>query len=706
MQIILLGSINASTQFESVYGPLLRKKLDKQNEIVQKIIEKSEIVKNRITQTKMEIEELEVANKAENIKIEKYISQYNENILQLKNEIKSQKKKFYFKLASPERSYLFCIDRALGDKDHALIRNCNHKKANITDSNVMKILNDIEQKLSISIEEAKNKKKEINEEFQKALNSKTRLLIDSEKRVINPQIIEEEITLMRDFSAEYQEFNGFMKKYSTFLNCDEHTPTINMEEKILVEGESNARSGYLYQVPRDDQLTFQTGTCYSHVAKDMLTAILRGKDSPSFFDLANIYSKSLGRFDNIDGGDLCKILDLVKEKGYCPNQFSAFEYFKSQSIKNSSLRYSSSNISLLWNKLKELSTAITSSNYAFYKDEVIDRLNDLYSHLNHNKIKVDINNGAAAKFIPEWKWQEFYSKIEFNDNSMDFEKFKVLIKSWIVSENINVMLKFNDKITSNCTSNINERICLSFKEEVLGYLAKSLKNYLEKFTNNVDEKIVIIHPSITNEVLSFISHPAYLEQIKKFNSILPQLKISNQTELDDRDLVKIKIFLLSLEILSVSIEIFEQTGIEFHPVLMFMRPGISPTQQLLSAIAPGCENENIRRQLPNNLVCETEREPIRLINSPVINPYIKELFRFKILKNILAVDSTPVGNIVTNSGGLHINSIVGFRRNTIGAGCQYLVRDSNGANSVWINEEEVIQNNNGFKIIKPRFHRY
>ena len=108
-----------------------------------------------------------------------------------------------------------------------------------------------------------------------------------------------------------------------FLNCNAETPVINLEEEVPFPNATI--KGPFFGVPRDNQDGL--GTCYANAAKNLLVGVSKGENVASFLDLALHYKNSNGSLseDGLDAGSSCATLNSIKDKGYCPQEYSPLE---------------------------------------------------------------------------------------------------------------------------------------------------------------------------------------------------------------------------------------------------------------------------------------------------------------------------------------------------------------------------------------------
>lgn len=693
------------SKFSVTYGQYLKANFESQKKSFEELIRTNDELVLAINNTKAEIDSNNRTHQLAMDKATAYLADFSKNWEKFTSDIKIQKKKYFIKLLSPERNYINCLSNAADLHDHNAIQLCQHKISKVKDKDILALDTFYNSQLSLSQNDMELKKKNTATEYIKMNSNLHRNLFQFERQVLEDDLIKAEKDKLQKSLSELNEFTNFMDKHSSMLFCNNTTPTINMEKSVLVENGSNA-PGYLYQSPRDDQILFQTGTCYSHVTKDMLTAVLKGKNSPSFLDLANIYSKKVGRTDNLDGGDPCQILDAVYENGYCPYQFSAFEYFNAHAIKKPELARATYDVQNLWNKINLLSSLINKDNIHFYNTEVIENFDSLVQNSKEQLTNLNMFRGIPSELFPTGKQGEYFRTNNAAAKLKDLESFKYDISVWVATANTYLATNFLDKITSTCSGDYSEQECSQLTNEIYEYLIQDLKHYIQTKFKHINEDFFNFHRSIKDSVYAAIRHPHYQQQLKTIAHLLSSSSIHDTIQSANEKPENLSIYFLSLEILNISNEIDKKSGIDFRPILKFMSANSNPMQQMLSGITPACNNPKLRREIPKNLKCESSYNPTRLNKIPELQAFGHELFRYTILKNLLAKNSVPVGNVISVPEGLHIHSIVGMRFDVASNQCQYLIRDSNGARSDWTNEKDVIESSSSFKIIKPEFHEY
>lgn len=604
--------------------------------------------------------------------LDNYIKFYNTNWEQYSLAILESKKKYAFRFFSPERSYLICAFQALQSTNHHSLSLCQIKANESSDEIIRNLVNFFKERLFLSLEDAKSNRKKLISTHHSTLKSlkstHSTKSINQQMEITNPQ-------------AALEEFNSFMDKNSPLMLCNHQTPTINMEHQTLIEN-NQTQPGPLYQMARDDQLLFSTGTCYAHVAKDMLTAAFRGQQSPSFFDLANLYSKSIAREQNLDSGDICKILEITSKEGYCPAHHSLFEIYRQKVQHNPALIHHEADIKLLWEKVNFLNKQINKTTWHFYKESILPHLEDISNSSTHPLDQVQLFAGIARTII--------------NDKNES-------LLPWIAFTNIKIAQKYSSQISSTCDSKKLSHVtdCNNLANTIYDDLEHDLKLFLIK--NDLTSSTY--HNNNKNPLMAVLRHPHYQQQVKKIHELLSS-NIYIKNLFDSQNMDHLALYATGLEILKLTLQIEKKTGLSFFKnILQNISLNSSSTQQLVNTIAPACNNTKERRSIPRNLICETIANPSRSNNND-LGTFRHELFRYHVVKNLVAKQPSPIGVVMFAPNGMHIVSIVGMRYNHLSNQCQYFVRDSNGAVSQWWNEADIVKSTISLKTIKPQVHQY
>ena len=516
--------------------------------------------------------------------------------------------------------------------------------------------------------EAKVKSNE--QELNSKLSDKTKYARDVEflkKEVRRNQNI---LELSKIRKAE----ENILNKFSNIQRCDSSTPEINLEKEVPFPG-ANFKGPFV-DIPRDNQDGL--GTCYANAAKNLIVAGSGGKDVASFLDLAIVYKGEGGLAGiGLDAGHSCDVIEKASEKGFCPQKYAPSEIGEENSYieglfgdkKNTVWDQSIIN-SLVGNFLTD-KNALERHAPEIAKN-VFDRMKSIVRLIRQNP-SVRFPTPIISNRIPsDRKLQDAFQAFKTKDKTVNttlmhqeyenlYNKFQVQFSKAVLAR------KTLDEITTMYDSAMEE----FFKKYDLRAEALMWKN---------DFRI-----SVSRQLTDPEARGRLKENLNFMKKILKKEKENDSDFLDycenfGHSLLN---FAGSLKPL---IDHLVQVGGRADLLADSSGKLRSAVDIMQLAVAPACINEEARKPLSNQYLCEANREKINQLKAKAIpeNEKIKEM-RDTVLKSLVQ------GYAVGNTFERHINTIVGMRFNPQSRECEYLIRESQRGESLWQSEKRIFQ---------------
>lgn len=612
---------------------------------------------SNIAKFEAELKQLEDLNQNRN--------KYQQQVLQ---EVDKELKEVpgIIRVVSKKAAYFRCLKDSLGADKSGTFQSCMRNHPTKLSAAEKQQVEKWTSLLGLTSDEIKFKVEKIKLDL---LSQETAIKV-SEERIESalPQkerLLEDEQKLLMKF-----ENRTIAKENPQFVNCDEKTPDISLEEEVPYPGADF--KGPFVGIPRDNQ--DGVGTCYANTAKNLLVGTSQGKDVASFLDLALLYKEEEGVISSgLDGGFSCHVLKKLKDHGYCPQGLSPIETGEANPYNEGWL---GSDRVGLWGQsiVFEYLQKFLDGKEKFTKqspemsEKILAKAKDLINKIKANP-QVKIPLPVVRYPIPSfWKLKETYewnkgafpgtSFTAFQDEySQQYKKFypvyaRAVYDGKDAHEIFNLfkekMKPFLDKYKIHSGLDEWKRVYLidsasDFKDPKLKASVSASLDLLKSLTGKEDE---------TNE--EFLEHcgeseGSFLDFLGSMRPLLERLK-------DDK---------IDTDLL------FNEKG-EFK----------APTELMQLAIAPACLSQENRKKLDHKIICEDGYQTIRDIKSAKISDKEKQL---KVREIVVAnlIQGYPMGNTFER----HINTIVGMRFNKDSKRCEYKIRESQTGASTWQSED-------------------
>lgn len=476
-----------------------------------------------------------------------------------------------------------------------------------------------------------------------------------------------------------------LAEHSRFTSCNASTPEINLEKSVPFPG-ANFK-GPFFGIPRDNQDGL--GTCYANTAKNLLIGLSEGKDIASFLDLALRYKSSGSREeflkDALDAGNSCKALFAIKEKGFCPQDFSPMENGERNELTESLFHHDSlsdfdTNISAVRNFFTDANSFMKSETHR----EMLRKTRPIIDRIKANpSIRVPILLLDRKEITSGLLWETYgrgKSKASYYDfvqaYQIDFRKLRPqLIKAVLDGKNYS---------------------------EVSDMYFQAMKGTFKKFKVPLDKEFSNRYRLMLQD--SF-NDSNFRNEFKASIQLLKE--VSNQQSLSDSEFADYCATLQSEEVIKVVnmlAPLVKNLKSELNEDALFNSDGdIKEYEELLQiTIAPSCLHPENRRSIDYPVACNIGTETVKSIKSLKIPEEQKvQKFRDRVVMSL--VQGMPLGNSFQVSSNLsHINTIVGLRFNPQSNQCEYLIRESQTGTSDWESERQIFNKINNLVEVRRK----
>lgn len=525
-----------------------------------------------------------------------------------------------------------------------------------------------ENLLPLNVIEIKSRQKNFESEMQTAKEKidwakKNLTSVDTQKARLMDT---EKILKLKEFDQE------IIEKNNKYINCDEKTPEISLEEKIPYEGAEF--QGPFFDVPRDNQDGL--GTCYANTAKNLIVGASKGESVASFLDLALLYKDERSQIakDGLDGGLSCSVLKRVNEKGYCPQEFAPFE----RGEKN---LYTEGLMPMFEGGVEDEAQLVHMVKDFLQADENLKSKNSKLSKIAKDraqwiidKLKSDpsikLPYPVVRHQIPKiWMLQEdFYWNIDsslktteaafLNDYKESYDKF---------------IPKYIQAVTEGKKA---DQIFNLFRQEMNGFIQKyQLQGQLNRWKANfVDStKEDLMDPNLKKSILASKS---FYEELRGGEPT--EKKDTNECVSDYGDLFE---FVNNLKRIT---NYLHTNKIDASKLLNDQGKFKSSAELMQLIVAPSCLHSEQRKKLDFKIYCDDGYKYIRdLKNSNKDRKDKENSFRSRVAASLL--QGYPLGNTFDR----HINTIVGMRFNKEKKTCELKIRESQTGTSSWQSESAI-----------------
>jgi hypothetical protein len=472
---------------------------------------------------------------------------------------------------------------------------------------------------------------------------------------------------MKEFDLEV------IEKNEKFVNCDENSPEISLEEKVPFEGANF--QGPFYNIPRDNQDGL--GTCYANTAKNLLVGASKGESVASFLDLALLYKDEKRQIaeDGLDGGFSCTVLNIVNQKGFCPQEFAPFERGEKNLYTEGLMPVMEGSVEDEAYLIKRIQDFLKADKNLKSKNSELSKRMEEKGKWMIDKIKsnpgIKLPYPVVRNQIPEtWMLQADYNwnvnpklkttEEEFlKDYQKSYAKFLPKYTEAVIAG------KKADEIFKLFELNMSDFIQ---KYQLQGQLGSWKKNFVEFSKEDFRD------PNLKK---SIIASKAF------FDELVGSDKNENKGPVEcEEDYGELYEFINNLKMV---INILN--GDKIDPSKLVNEDGKfkSSTELMQLIVAPSCLNSSQRKKLDFNLYCDKGYDYVReLKKSGQGEEEQHKSFRSRIAASLL--QGYPLGNTFDR----HINTIVGMRFNKQTKSCELKIRESQNGTSSWQSESDIL----------------
>lgn len=470
-----------------------------------------------------------------------------------------------------------------------------------------------------------------------------------------------------------------LKKNPQYLNCDENTPTINLEEKVPFPGATF--EGPFFGIPRDNQDGI--GSCFANTAKNLLVGLSEGKEIASFLDMALQYKIDSGEVirDGLDGGMSCITLNKIAKNGYCPQKYAPIENADHNMLVEGlfnmgQYEYMATNI----NMMKNFITGVDSfkNGKGPLKEETLARAYDIVQKLKNNPDVIIPMPVARLEIPSRWKLKEFYhlNKLRIGKEEKEFltqydaeyqnKFFPKYLKGLLEGKNANQIFdiyqeSMKDFIADNGMSSMMEQARTMFiSDSNVDFKDPKFKQKLRASANFLKD-IFGLKEDDDAKLIEYCAQEGN-ENFKLLAVMEPVLRAINDKKINGDKL-------------------FDKDG-----------KLLNPEELMQLTIAPACLHPSNRVKLDFEFNCDSGYATINQIraSNKSESEKIKD-FRERVLLSLMK--GYPLGNShPTGPNSAHINTIAGIRFNKELKRCEYLIRESQNGQSEWEVEADIFKN--------------
>ena len=678
-RLILLGlfiSLNSFCQdpdpFATERANLAQKKLDNEaweKEQFRNIDEAEKSIK------KNQSELLHVADLLTNH--DKYVNQVSDEIAQSLSDLPVLKR-----IGSKKGAFYRCLMGNLKNIDKVGINSCQNAHAANFDQQEEDKIKIWSELVSLNKDDLQSREKTVKEKI--ADNQQT---IDrSNKNLVNVEYIKKQIK-DQDSSLKLKEDDlRVIKENTKFINCDEKSPDISLEEKEPFPGAPF--QGPFFGVPRDNQDGL--GTCYANAAKNMLVSASQGESVASFLDLALLFKEKTGGLSSsgLDGGGSCTVLREVNAKGHCPQTFAPLEtgeknlYAKGLMGDSPGSVWDEANMLGVVRKFFVSKENFSKGNTPFSK-QVLGQAGFIIENIK-SRPHLNLPLPIVRHQIPsEWKLREAFAWHVPKDSKINEDVF---------------VKEFNANYKKFYPLYLKGVIEAKTKDQIFDLYKESMKDFISKY--KLDDQLESWKKSFANDTEGDFSNPQLKKSIKESLEFLKLISgkkdQTNDAFFEDcgdqsSDLAD---FLANLQPL---IKTLNNKNVSTD--LLFDNQGNfkSSVDLVQLVIAPECLNKEKREKLKFVIDCQDGRDTIRSIRTSGKSVEDqKRMLREKVVASLIQ------GYSLGNTFDHHINSIVGMRYDKTSKRCEFKIRESQTGISSWQSESSIFDEIEAVTIVRRK----
>jgi hypothetical protein len=595
---------------------------------------------------------------------EKYVKQVSDEIAQSLSDLPVLKR-----VGSKKAAFYRCLKGNLKNKDKVGINSCQNEHAANFDQQEKDKIKIWSELVSLNQEDLKSNENTVKEKI-----SDNQQTIDrSNKNLVSVKYIKKQIKDQASSLKLKEDDQRVIKENTKFINCDENSPDISLEEKEPFAGATF--QGPFFGVPRDNQDGL--GTCYANAAKNMLVSASKGESVASFLDLALLYKEKSGGLSSsgLDGGGSCSVLEEVNAKGYCPQTFAPLEtgeknlYAKGLMGDSPGSVWDEANMLGVVRKFFVSKDNLSKGNTPFSK-QVLGQAGFIIENIK-SRPNLNLPLPVVRHQIPSgWKLSE-----SFNWHVKDI--FKITEDDFVDEFNANYK-KFYPLYLKGV-------IEAKTKDQIFDLYKESMKDFISKY--KLDDQLESWKKSFFSDTNSDFSDPQLKKSVEESLGFL-KLIFGKKDQTND-DFVKdcgdqaidLSSFLANLQPL-----IRDLNKKNASTDLLFDDQGNfkSPSDLIQLVIAPECLNKEKREKLKFEIDCQYGYDTIIKIRSSGKSiEDQKRMLREKVVASLIQ------GYSLGNNFDHHINSIVGMRYDKTSKRCEFKIRESQTGISSWQTESSI-----------------
>lgn len=664
--ILLSLLVNTLAHAQSV----MEKDIDEERtKLEDQLTKQAEAIKDYKKRWEDDLKKIE-AKKEELRALEHYEENFAQNRIVALSEINDSIKNVPFlqKLGS-KVSYFKCLKSSLEKNQTLNQKSCLSWHSPTLNDDDLAMVKKWENSVGLSLKDAALKREVLPKEISHLETMSTTWERNYNYAIQGEERFKQELKILENSKEDYT----VLKSHSNVANCDENTPTVNLEEEVPFPGAKF--KGAYFGVPRDNQDGL--GTCYANAAKNLLVGASGGEAVASFLDLALVYKNENGSVttSGLDGGLSCATLNAAKKTGYCPQRYAPLEggevNIAAESLFNvDKWTYLATNVDFIRKFLGELDLFEQSSSLS--KEEILARAKTISEKIKNNP-DVTLPVPIARFEIPErWKLEEGLHLSAPKTKSVA-EHLKEYDEAYAV---------FFPKYVKAVMEGKNaDQIFDLWKADLTPYLTK----------NNLLSNLDVYKRIFKTNTQSDYQDPKLKQKIRASVDFMKDLM--NKNDMSDEDFFafcaaegdSLK-FLSSLQPLMEKIK-----SNKLNADNLFDKDGKFRSYKDLMqlTVAPSCLNEENRKPLPAFSCNEGYGTITKLRGKGKTAEEQNKLIRERVVINL--VQGYGVGNSFQTSGGGHINTIVGIRFNKERNRCEVLIRESQNGRSEWWDEKPIFE---------------
>lgn len=476
------------------------------------------------------------------------------------------------------------------------------------------------------------------------------------------------------------------EKFQHFVNCDEATPDISLEEKVPFPGAKF--QGPFVGVPRDNQDGL--GTCYANAAKNMLVGASQGKDVASFLDLALQYKKGNSSLvsSGLDAGYTCGVLTKLKETGYCPQGNAPMETGDKNLHAEGLIGgptptvWDQAIVVRLIQKFLQGKADLQKGSKEF-SEKVLSQASFLIDNIKKNP-NVKLPLPVVRNQIPgQWKILEYSALAKDKNPFFNEEKF--------LSNYRTEYRKFYPKYVRAVVEGKN-------RDEIFQMFEDNMKPFIDNYKLSGEMKYwKAVFMEDTKSDWNDPARKVSLNDSLNFLKVISGTRNKSDEEFlqfcDDTsgDMLH---FIATLQPLIKHLkELKVDTKVLFGPNGKFK----NAAELMQLVVAPACLNKEARKFPDYIASCDDGYgliSEIRAKGGSLTEQ--KRLLREKVVVNL--VQGYAPGNNIHR----HVNTIVGMRFNKTKKSCEYKIRESQTGESTWQDESKIFANIQGLAEVRRK----